>query len=97
LAFGGGAIVDRRFRFPQQRLGKAEISLGTNPLSRTSKQDANAACKASALDGLLADAGVEQDRGPFVPRLPPGALRLAYQASSPSNSVEGDGVEGNGG
>jgi hypothetical protein len=40
------------------------MSLGANPLSRTSKQDANAACRipleASALDGLLANAGVGQ-------------------------------------
>jgi len=36
------------------------MSLGANPLSRTSKQAANAACKASALDGLLANAGVGQ-------------------------------------
>jgi hypothetical protein len=65
------------------------MSLGANPLSCTSKQDANAACKilivleASTLDGLLANAGVEQVRGPFVPRLPTGALRLVYRASSP--------------
>jgi hypothetical protein len=36
------------------------MSFGANPLSLTSKQDANAACKASALDGLLANAGVGQ-------------------------------------
>jgi hypothetical protein len=60
LALGGGAIVDRRYRFPQPKPGKAVMSLGANPLSRTSKQDANAACKASALDGLLANASVGQ-------------------------------------
>jgi hypothetical protein len=44
--------------------GKVAISFGTNPPSRTSKQDANAACKilivleASALDCLPANAGV---------------------------------------
>ena len=42
------------------------MSLGANPLSCTSKPDANAACKilivleAFALDGLLANAGVGQ-------------------------------------
>jgi hypothetical protein len=52
------------------------MSLGANPRSCTSKPDANAACKilivleAFALDGLLANAGVGQVRGPFVPRLP---------------------------
>jgi hypothetical protein len=81
-------MVDRRYRFPHLSPGKAAMSLGANPLSCTSKQDANAACKilnvleASTLDGLLANAGVEQGWG-SCRACQTGALRLVYRASSP--------------